>query len=272
MLEISAVFSIIPEVKINRTVYRCDTKFYLEPLLVSNTVPIKIGVILFSGETLKIYIGTIHMLDTDNEIVNFKEVYKNGIHLAKKQKKGGQSAQRIGRIREEVEHSNVIKSSEKIIEYLVKDTCLLVECVALAGPAELKNKLIETPLMRQYINSSLLEVVTTEEIDNQTVYTVYKEIKNSIKINSVQNKEMESVIKLVETYINNGDDILSFGLEETYDLLNSSLLKIVIVTEELSKEYIKIVEDQCINHNVQFINVPKYTFGKGIDIIGIKYY
>jgi len=86
--------------KIIKSYYRCDKRFHLDEILdMYSDSYVNYGIVLISGNAYRCYllcVGTSHR--------EFKLLNSDTIHLQKTKKKGGQSAPRFERIRQEKKH------------------------------------------------------------------------------------------------------------------------------------------------------------------------
>ena len=88
---------ITPPKPINKFIYYCGKKFILEPIYdLFKTADTIYGVVEIYGE--EYYISTL------NNLKEFNTIYKGGTKLQKRQNRGGQSQNRIARLRLETVH------------------------------------------------------------------------------------------------------------------------------------------------------------------------
>lgn len=123
-----------PFKQLNQSMYRCDSRFHVEPLedlLVNNDT---YGFIIIDGNGL--LLATV----TGNEK---NVVHHFNVDLPKKHGRGGQSALRFSRLRDEARHNYLTKSNEMIKKYFTKDNKPTVKGVLIAGIADFKHKLTE---------------------------------------------------------------------------------------------------------------------------------
>ncbi|KAK1365000.1 eukaryotic peptide chain release factor subunit 1-3-like [Heracleum sosnowskyi] len=119
---------------INTSVYLCDNKFHTEVLHELVESDDKFGFIVMDGN------GTLFGTLSGNS----REIlHKFNVNLPNKQGKGGQSAQRFGRIRVEKRHNYVTKSAELATQFFINPVTSQpnVAGLILAGSADLKAEL-----------------------------------------------------------------------------------------------------------------------------------
>ncbi|KAL8101600.1 hypothetical protein AgCh_033487 [Apium graveolens] len=95
---------------INTSVYMCDNKFHTEVLHELLECDDKFGFIVMDGN------GTLFGTLSGN---TREVVHKFNVNLPNKQRKGGQSAQRFGRTREEKRHNYVMKTAELAKQFFI---------------------------------------------------------------------------------------------------------------------------------------------------------
>lgn len=244
------VYIINPPKKLYENDYVCDSKFHVDNIISMYQPENKIAVVLFSGEILYCY----EICKTGSHIEN-NLLSSLKIELQKKQKKGGQSAQRIGRIREGKENDNIKRAAEICIKTYWKDnnTYFQYDGIILGGPAEMKNKLLEHPLFVQFFKSKLLNIVTTGEINKTTILTIeIPEIKN--------NKDIEEIKNL----ISQASEKICFG-KKALKLYEEGSLEKILVDVSLKDSFNKNINQT----QIIFCDLLKET---QIHTIGIKWY
>ena len=139
-------YDIVPFKPIKKFIYQCDNKFHLEVLeeiLDSNE---KYGFIIMDGN------GALYGIVYGNEK---RVLHKFTVELPKKHRKGGQSAMRFSRLREEARNNYIRKASEMAVHYFIEDDKVNVQGLILAGNADLKTELSKS----QYFDPRLKSVV-----------------------------------------------------------------------------------------------------------------
>jgi|AntRauTorckE6833_2_1112554.scaffolds.fasta_scaffold19608_2 peptide chain release factor subunit 1 len=192
--------------------------------------------------------------------------------LQKRQKKGGQSAQRIGRIRQEKEDAYIKKVSEMIVETYFKNnnTECIIKGIVFAGPAQLKSKVSNHPIITQFFGNLILKVVDTSELDDSTVWDVYEKCLEEFSTSDDQ--ELLELISEIKDLITNCSDKLLFGEKEVlYDLENCMIEKLLVSSDI----------DPCLMQRINELNIyeckiiesePSKFKSIGADIVGIRFY
>lgn len=247
--------------------YRCDNKFHLDEILEMYEEEDKFGIVLVSGETCRIY-----TVIKSGDHTQIKEEKNAQVHQLKGHKKGGQSAPRFQRLRDENEEAQIKKVAEHMVNAYWNHelSTVTVSSIMIGGPAEFKNKVREHPLIKQFFNSAIVGVVTTGSIDDKLVDKVYYDNKDLFV--NVKDKESLKVISEIEKLIERGDDKLIFGFDEARENLAMCLLdKLVVnntVPEEDKRSLVNLNQHGCKLHLVN----PSCLQKIGVDIVGVKFY
>jgi peptide subunit release factor 1 (eRF1) len=254
-----------PPKKLDKKLYMCDKKFHLNSIIDMYAKNINYGIALISGKEYRYYVVEITGIHRE-----FKLLCSNEITLQKKQKKGGQSAQRISRIREEKELLNIRKMAELfVITYMTNNnTKCIIDKLIIAGPSDMKHKLLEEDIIKQYFPKNILRVVSTSEITDSTIYEVYN--KNQDLFVTHDNKLGNEIMIEVNNLINIGFDKLVFGFKEVSDSLNNKILKKIIISCEMDKQLknklYELMYDKCL-----CVEINKNMFNGLGEVIGIKF-
>lgn len=114
---------------ITATAYKCQPRFHTEPLEALLEDDERFGFVIIDGNG--ILLATLQG--------EHKEVLQRmQVQLPKKHGRGGQSAQRFGRIREEKRHAYVVKCCEMIQAAFISENKANIKGLIFAGSAQLK--------------------------------------------------------------------------------------------------------------------------------------
>lgn len=211
-----------PFKKLNQSMYRCDSLFHLEPLeslLVNND---SYGYIVIDGN------GMLLASVTGND--------KNILHsftveLPKKHGRGGQSALRFSRLRDEARRNYLTKSNEIIKKYFTKDNKPTIKGIITAGSADFKIKLTEHPGFPYILKPLLLATVDIsygmENGLNQAI-----ELSKDV-IPSLQLMEEKKIISEYFDHINKETGLYCFGIKDIIYALEMGAIGKLIVWDEL---------------------------------------
>ncbi|KAK9363913.1 eukaryotic peptide chain release factor subunit 1 [Lipomyces starkeyi] len=207
---------------INTSLYLCDNKFHTEALselLESNS---KFGFIIMDGNGA--LFGTLSG--------NTREVlHKFTVDLPKKHGRGGQSALRFARLREEKRHNYVRKVAEAAVQNFITNDKVNVTGLILAGSADFKTELSQSDMFDGRLQAKIIKVVDVsyggENGFNQAIELSAEALSN---VKFIQEK------KLILQYF---DEIAQdtgkycYGVEDTLKALDLGACETIIVYENL---------------------------------------
>ena len=135
---------------IQRSLYMCDNRFHTESLKNLLNDNDTFGFIIIDGN------GCLYAtLQGSNRVI----LSKFSVDLPKKHSKGGQSAQRFGRIRLEKRHAYLKKCAELSVQNFIDDNKCNVKGIILAGSAEFKDDLLSSELFDQRLMKNVIKKV-----------------------------------------------------------------------------------------------------------------
>ena len=135
---------------INTSVYLCDSKFHLNFLKELLNTKVIYGFIIVDGN------GAL-FATLDGNVR--KILHKFSVELPNKQGRGGQSANRFARIRDEKCTNFVRKVSEMATQCFITNDVVNVRGLIVAGCAHYKTRLVESNLFDQRLKSSVITVI-----------------------------------------------------------------------------------------------------------------
>ncbi|KAJ1955825.1 translation termination factor eRF1 [Dispira parvispora] len=207
---------------INTSLYLCDNKFHTEALTELLESDSKFGFIVMDGN------GTLFGTVAGNT----REImHKLSVELPKKHGRGGQSALRFARLREEKRHNYVRKVAELAVQFYITNDKVNVTGLVLAGSADFKTELGQSDMFDQRLQAKIIKVVDVsyggENGFNQAIELSAESLSN---VKFVQEK------KLIQHYF---DEIamdtgkICYGVEETLRGLDMGAVETLIVWENL---------------------------------------
>lgn len=211
---------------INTSLYLCDNKFHTEALQELLTDDNKFGFIIMDGNGA--LFGTLQGNTRDI-------MHKFTVDLPKKHGRGGQSAVRFARLREEKRHNYVRKVAETAVQMFI--TADKVNCAGLilAGSADFKTNLSQSDMFDQRLQVKVLQLVDIsyggENGFNQAIELAQDTLSN---VKFVQEKKLLSKY-FDEITRNDGIDAgkFCFGIVDTMNALESGACETLIVWENL---------------------------------------
>jgi peptide chain release factor subunit 1 len=133
-----------------RSLYLCDNKFHTEALSELLESDSRFGFIVMDGN------GTLFGTLAGNT----REVtHKFTVDLPKKHGRGGQSALRFSRLRDEKRHNYVRKVAELAVQHYITNDKVNVTGLVLAGSADFKTELSQSDMFDPRLASKIVKVV-----------------------------------------------------------------------------------------------------------------
>ena len=207
---------------INTSLYLCDNKFHTEALSELLESDSRFGFIIMDGNGA--LFGTLSG--------NTREViHKFSVDLPKKHGRGGQSALRFARLREEKRHNYVRKVAELAVQNFITNDKVNVSGLILAGSADFKSELNQSDMFDQRLVAKVIKVVDVsyggENGFNQAIELASETLSN---VKFIQEK------KLISKYfeeISQDTGRVCYGIEDTLRALELGAAETLIVFENL---------------------------------------
>ena len=213
--EKKVTIDIEPYKPINTSLYLCDNKFHTEVLSELLEADDKFGFIVMDGQ------GTLFGLLSGNTRT---VLHKFTVDLPKKHGRGGQSALRFARLREEKRHNYVRKVAEVAVQNFITNDKVNVKGLILAGSADFKTDLARSELFDQRLVAKIVKIVDIsyggENGFNQAIELSAETLAN---VKFIQEK------KLITQYfdeISQDTGKFCYGIEDTLKALDLSLIHI----------------------------------------------
>ncbi|OJD09675.1 eukaryotic peptide chain release factor subunit 1 [Emergomyces pasteurianus Ep9510] len=207
---------------INTSLYLCDNKFHTEALSELLESDQKFGFIIMDGNGA--LFGTLSGNTRD-------VVHKFSVDLPKKHGRGGQSALRFARLREEKRHNYVRKVAELAVQNFITNDKVNVAGIILAGSADFKNDLNQSDMFDNRLQSKVIKVVDVsyggENGFNQAIELAAETLGN---VKFIQEK------KLIGKYfeeISQDSGRVCYGVDDTLKALELGAAETLIVYENL---------------------------------------
>ena len=207
---------------INTSLYLCDNKFHTEALSELLESDQSFGFIIMDGNGA--LFGTLSGNTRD-------VIHKFSVDLPKKHGRGGQSALRFARLREEKRHNYVRKVAELAVQNYITADKVNVAGLVLAGSADFKNDLNQSDMFDNRLQSKVIKVVDVsyggENGFNQAIDLAAETLSN---VKFIQEK------RLINKYfdeINLDSGKVCYGIDDTLKALEASACETLIVYENL---------------------------------------
>ncbi|ESK88277.1 peptide chain release factor erf subunit 1 [Moniliophthora roreri MCA 2997] len=215
-------FDFEPHKPINTSLYLCDNKFHTEALSELLESDSRFGFIVMDGN------GTLFGTLAGN---TREVIHKFTVDLPKKHGRGGQSALRFSRLRDEKRHNYVRKVAELAVQHFITNDKVNVTGLVLAGSADFKTELSQSDMFDQRLAAKVIKVVDVsyggENGFNQAIELAAESLSN---VKFVQEK------KLIQKYfdeISQDTGKYCFGIEDTLKALELGAVETLIVWENL---------------------------------------
>jgi len=215
-------FDFEPHKPINTSLYLCDNKFHTEALSELLESDSRFGFIVMDGN------GTLFGTLAGN---TREVIHKFTVDLPKKHGRGGQSALRFSRLRDEKRHNYVRKVAELAVQHFITNDKVNVTGLVLAGSADFKTELSQSDMFDQRLVSKVIKVVDVsyggENGFNQAIELAAESLAN---VKFVQEK------KLIQKYfdeISQDTGRYCFGIDDTLKGLELGAVETLIVWENL---------------------------------------
>ncbi|KAI9802011.1 MAG: Eukaryotic peptide chain release factor subunit 1 [Sarcosagium campestre] len=207
---------------INTSLYLCDNKFHTEALSELLESDQKFGFIIMDGNGA--LFGTLSGNTRD-------VVHKFSVDLPKKHGRGGQSALRFARLREEKRHNYVRKVAELAVQNYISNDKVNVAGLILAGSADFKNDLNQSDMFDGRLQAKVIKVVDVsyggESGFNQAIDLSAETLSN---VKFIQEKKLISAY-FDEISLDSGK--VCYGIDDTLKALEASAVDRLIVFENL---------------------------------------
>ncbi|TFK72148.1 peptide chain release factor eRF/aRF subunit 1 [Pluteus cervinus] len=215
-------FDFEPHKPINTSLYLCDNKFHTEALSELLESDSRFGFIVMDGN------GTLFGVLAGNT----REVmHKFTVDLPKKHGRGGQSALRFSRLRDEKRHNYVRKVAELAVQHFITADKVNVTGLVLAGSADFKTELSQSDMFDGRLVAKIIKVVDVsyggENGFNQAIELAAESLSN---VKFVQEK------RLIQKYfdeISQDTGRYCFGIDDTLKGLELGAVETLIVWENL---------------------------------------
>jgi peptide chain release factor subunit 1 len=207
---------------LNHSLYLCDSKFHTEALNDLLEDDTKFGFIIMDGH------GALFGTVQGN---NKETIGKFDVDLPKKHGRGGQSAQRFGRIRMQKRQHYVMKVAEAAVQHFITNDKANIAGLVLAGSADFKTELGQSDMFDPRLQVKILKVVDVS-------YGGENGFHQAIELASecLQNVKFIQEKKLIGQFfeeIAKDTGLYCFGVEETLKALESGVIETLLVWENL---------------------------------------
>lgn len=256
-----------PIKRLKKSFYLCDKRFHLDEILEMYMNESKYGIVLISGSKTICYNIVKSGTHIDANIcTNIR------VKLQKRQRKGGQSAARFGRIRQEKEKVYVNKVVDMILASYMNQskTKCFIKGLIIAGPAFIKHSVRNHPTIIKYFGPNILKILNISSITDNTVWAVYNKCLE--ELSDAEDKVIIKQIKMIKDLVREVDSKLVYGYDQVLDKISNGMLKSVLIPSTLSKDKKELLQQKSVYGCQIYVSKPVYLNDIPVDIIGIKWY
>ena len=202
--------------------YKCQNRFYTEPLQALLEDDEKFGFIIVDGN------GVLYATLQGN---NKEVLQRMQVQLPKKHGRGGQSAMRFARLREEKRHNYIRKVAELATQHFLQDDRPNVKGLVIAGSANLKNDLQNSELFDKRLNGIVLASLDVSYgFDNGLNQAITLAADALTNVKFVHEKKI--IGKFFEA-IALDTGMIVFGVEDTMKALELGALETMLLFENI---------------------------------------
>ena len=226
--------------------YRCDVRFYLDPLKQYLLPKEKYGILLVErGE------ATFAML-SGSRLEILKEISS---HVPGKFRAGGQSAQRFERSREILAHQFMQKVGKLAEKYFLQEN--KVEGIIVGGPGPTKEEFMEKDYLRPELKKKVIAVV-------DTAYGGYVGAKEAImraqdKLKDVRYVKERNLVQEFLEHISREDGYAVYGIKPVLEALQEGIVEKLLVSEKLDFYRVRFKCPQCSHEERKILKKDDLT-------------
>lgn len=228
---------------VKQSKYICDKKFhtdYAKELIIED--PKKYGIVTIFGEETHIY---------SYQNNNAKLIHRITISRQKKQNNGGQSQNRIMRLREEQIHSYVKSICENMTKSYIKNDIEMINGLFIAGSGFIKDQVNTSPFLHKKIKNKIVKVYSS---DTNNIHDISLIANNYF--NDIDQKECENLMKEFLAHIETETNLISYGYDETISKLEYGAVKtLVLLKDKFSEQTINAIKNIALNMNTEVIEI-----------------
>ena len=226
-------FAFEPPKIMKRGLYYCDSIFHIELLNEMLLDSPKYGFIILNGN------GCLFASVQGDQK---KILTKYTVNLPKKHNKGGQSAQRYGRIRLESRHQYLKKCAELSVSHFINENVCNVKGIILAGSSEFKNTFATLDFLDQRLREKIINIIDIEYGMERGLHTAIEQ--SAEKMESIELIDEQHIISEFMNEISTDSGKFSIGYQETNHALEIGAVKNLILWEHLDLHRIVIQKEK----------------------------
>ncbi|MCS7363941.1 MAG: peptide chain release factor aRF-1 [archaeon GB-1867-035] len=235
------VHLIVPPEPIRIYLYRCDSKFHIEPLKDFIREKEFYGIIVMDRQEATFAILKGNRL----EIVEHITSGVPGKHDA-----GGQSQRRFERIIEQMAHEFYKRIAAYAEKYFMQPK-LNLSGIIIGGPGPTKQEFVKGNYLHYQLQSKIIGVVDVGYTGEPGVYELIKRSRNLLE-NIQYMREKQIVQKFLQQLVKNSD-LVAYGIEEVRELLEKGAVDTLLISTDLDLEKVDIICPNCQYERIMLI-------------------
>lgn len=230
---------------VNTSLYLCDQRFRTDSLKELLEDEDRFGFIIMDGH------GCLYgaVCGSSREVL-----HQFSVDLPKKHGRGGQSALRFARLREEKRHNYLRKVAETAVQQFITADKVNVRGLILAGSADFKSVLMQSDLFDARLAAKVIQIVDIsyggENGFNQAIQLAEDSLAN---VKFVQERKV--IGSFFEEVAQDTGKVV-FGIKETVEALEAGGVDKLICWEELKHLRVEIFNPATQTVSIQFVH-PK---------------
>lgn len=225
-------YMIIPPQPIQVYLYRCDSRFHVEPLLDMLKEKETFGIILIDGTGATFATLKGKRLEIEKAITS---------GLSSKHRAGGQSARRFERLRE-MEVNEYYKRAANYANQIFLEIPDL-KGIIVGGPGPTKLDFLEGDYLHYALKDKILATVDTAYIDEQGVKEIVARSEEILK--KVRYVEEKNIIQNFLRELGRDSGLSTYGVNEVKRHLERNQVKTLLLSEELNQMQMLIKCSSC---------------------------
>lgn len=237
-----------PNERIRNTFYKCDSKFYLDEILIMYIDHDVNGIIYTDGN----YCNWYALKNKD-----LKKISSKTVILQNQFAGGGQSQNRLARLRDIQREQNITALAERTVElfYDKKENCQKMVNIVFCGPAEFKTELSEYKLIKQFFTN--VHVVTMADMNYDLLLETIEKFDDP-----TERMIVDTILYMIET----ADSKLVFG-NDIQPAIESCELKTLYIHK--NNDYWGNYEP---NYKLEIIKISSDVINTYGGVLGVKFY
>jgi len=221
-----------PPRKLETFTYRCDSEFYVEPLLDMVGEKEKYGLIVLDRSEATIGILRGSRVETLQNIQSL---------VPSKHTKGGFSQQRFERRIEIAAQEYFKKLADKANGLLLEEK---VDGVLIGGPGRTKDDFIEGDHLHHELQKKIVDTFNTGYTDEYGLKELIENAQETLSELEVM-KEKKLIDELMGEIKNPNGGLASYGQEEVMRALRMGAVETLLISEGINKQLVKVKCPEC---------------------------